>query len=153
MEIEKKLNELNIVLPPVPKPQANYIPAVYSGHHLYLSGHGPVKNDGTLIFGRVGEDLNLEEGCYAARQVGLALLATLKNELGDLDKIKRVVKLLGFVNSTPDFLDQPKVINGTSDLFVEIFGDKGRHAPSALGTNVLPGNIPVEVEMIVELEE
>ena len=144
---------MGIELPTPPTPVANYVPAVRTGNLVFLLGHGPVKNDGTMIIGRVGEDLTLDEGYQAARQVALALIANLQKEIGDLDNVKRVVKLLGMVNSTPDFKDQPKVINGASDLFVEVFGDKGKHARSAVGMNVLPGNIPVEIEMIVEIED
>ncbi len=153
MKVEEKLKEMGIELPTPPTPVANYVPAVRTGNLVFLSGHGPVKNDGTMIIGRVGEDLTLDEGYQAARQVALALIANLKKDIGDLDNVKRVVKLLGMVNSTPDFKDQPKVINGASDLFVEVFGDKGKHARSAVGMNVLPGNIPVEIEMIVEIED
>ena len=152
MRVEEKLKEMGIDLPIPPTPVANYVPAVRAGNLIFLSGHGPVKSDGSMILGRVGADLNLEEGYQAARQVALALMASLRKEIGDLDRVKRVVKLLGMVNCTDDFTDQPKVINGASDFFVELFGDKGKHARSAVGMNSLPGNIPVEVEMIVELE-
>jgi enamine deaminase RidA (YjgF/YER057c/UK114 family) len=153
MKIETKLTEMGIELPAPGKPVANYVPAVRAGNLVFLSGHGPVLENGNLITGKVGADLSLEEGYNAARQVALILLASLKSEIGDLDKVHRVVKLLGMVNCTPDFVDQPKVINGASDLLVEIFGDKGRHARSAVGMNALPSNIAVEIEMIAEIED
>jgi enamine deaminase RidA (YjgF/YER057c/UK114 family) len=153
MKIETKLTEMGIELPAPGKPVANYVPAVRAGNLVFLSGHGPVLENGNLIAGKVGADLSLEEGYNAARQVALILLASLKSEIGDLDKVHRVVKLLGMVNCTPDFVDQPKVINGASDLLVEIFGDKGRHARSAVGMNALPSNIAVEIEMIAEIED
>ncbi len=153
MKIETKLTEMGIELPAPRKPVANYVPAVRAGNLVFLSGHGPVLENGNLIAGKVGADLSLEEGYNAARQVALILLASLKLEIGNLDKVHRVVKLLGMVNCTPDFVDQPKVINGASDLLVEIFGDKGRHARSAVGMNALPSNIAVEIEMIAEIED
>ena len=152
MKVEEKLKEMGIELPTPPTPVANYVPAVRTGNLVFLSGHGPVKNDGSMIVGRIGAELNLDEGYQAARQVALALIASLRKEIGDLDRVKRVVKLLGMVNCTDDFADQPKVINGASDLFVDVFEDKGKHARSAVGMNALPGNIPVEIEMIVEVE-
>ena len=153
MKIEQKLKEMRLELPSAGKPVANYVPAVRTGNLVFLSGHGPVQSDGSLITGKVGADLNLEEGQAAARQVALVLMASLKAEIGNLDKVRRVVKLLGMVNCTPDFVDQPKVINGASDLLVEVFGDKGKHARSAVGMNALPLNISVEIEMIVEVED
>ena len=153
MKPEEKLKELGIELPTPPTPVANYVPVVQTGNLVFLSGHGPLKDDGTMIVGRVGEDLSLDEGYQAARRVAIALLASLKAATGDLNRVVRVVKLLGMVNSTADFTDQPKVINGASDLLVDVFGDKGKHARSAVGMNVLPGNIPVEIEMIVEIEK
>lgn len=124
-----------------------------TGNLVFLSGHGPKLEDGNLITGKVGSDLTLDEGYAAAKRVALILLASLKSEIGDLDRVRRVVKLLGMVNCTPDFTDQPKVINGASDLLVELYGDKGRHARSAVGMNALPSNIAVEIEMIVEIED
>jgi enamine deaminase RidA (YjgF/YER057c/UK114 family) len=153
MKIEDKLSKMGLSLPAAGKPVANYVPAVRSGSLVFLSGHGPVLDDGSLITGKVGADLTLEEGYNAARQVALILLASLKSEIGDLDRVRRIVKVLGMVNCTPDFVDQPNVINGASDLLVEIFGDKGRHARSAVGMNALPLNIAVEIEMIVEIED
>lgn len=153
MKPEEKLKELGIELPTPPTPVANYVPVVQTGNLVFLSGHGPLKDDGTMIVGRVGEDLSLDEGYQAARRVAIALLASLKAATGDLNRVVRVVKLLGMVNSTADFTDQPKVINGASDLLVDVFGDKGKHARSAVGMNVLPGNIPVEIEMIIEIKK
>jgi enamine deaminase RidA (YjgF/YER057c/UK114 family) len=153
MKIETKLKEMGLELPAPGKPVANYVPAVRTGNLVFLSGHGPVLENGNLITGKVGADLTLEEGYKAARQVALVLLASLQSEIGDLDKVRRVVKLLGMVNCTPDFVDQPKVVNGASDLLVEIFGEKGKHARSAVGMNALPLNIAVEIEMIAEIED
>ena len=153
MQIETRLKEMGLELPAPGKPVANYVPAVRTGNLVFLSGHGPVLENGNLITGKVGVDLSPEEGYQAARQVALVLLASLKSEIGDLDKVRRVVKLLGMVNCTPDFVDQPKVINGASDLLVEIFGEKGKHARSAVGMNALPLNIAVEIEMIAEIED
>ncbi len=152
--VEERLNELGITLPGTPPPAANYVPAVRTGNLLFLSGIGPANRpDGTAPKGKIGQELSVEEGYEAARLVCLNLLARLKGELGDLDKVKRVVKLLGMVNATPDFGQQPTVINGCSDLLVEVFGDKGRHARSAVGMGSLSYNIPVEIEMIVEVED
>ena len=153
MQIEGKLKEMGIELPPAVKPVANYVPAVRTGNLVFLSGHGPFKEDGSLITGKVGSDLTVEQGYEAARRIAIGLLGSLKATIGDLDKVKRVVKLLGLVNCAPDFADQPKVINGASDFLVEVFADKGKHARSAVGTNALPVNIAVEIEMIVEVED
>ena len=153
MEVEKKLRELGLELPDTPKPMANYVPAARSGNLVFLSGHGPFKEDGTLITGKVGTDRKWEQGYEAAKRVTLGLLSSLKAEIGDLDKVRRVIKLLGMVNCASDFEDQPKVINGASDLLVALFGEKGKHARSAVGMNALPMNISVEIEMIVEVEE
>lgn len=155
MHAEQKLEALGLSLPPIPQPLANYVPLVRTGNLLFVSGHGPgVVEDGKLSFiqGKLGKDLNVEQGYDAARQVMLNILQSLKQELGDLDKVQRVVKLLGFVNCTPDFPDQPKVINGASDLLVELFGERGRHARSAVGMQQLPFGIAVEIEMVVEVE-
>ena len=151
MEIENRLKEIGIELPSPVKPMANYVTAVQTGNLVFTSGHGPVNVSGDLETGQLGADMTVEEGYQSARLVGLGLISTLKDALGDLDRIKRVVKVVGFVNSTPDFLDHPKVVNGVSDLLVEVFGDKGRHARSAVGMVQLPGGIPVEVEVIVEV--
>ena len=153
MQIENRLKDIGIELPPAVSPVANYVPAVRSGHLVFLSGHGPFDEAGALITGKVGADLTVEQGYQAARRVGIGLLGSLKAEIGDLDNVNRVVKLLGMVNCGPEFTDQPKVINGASDLLVEIFGDKGKHARSAVGMNALPMNIAVEIEMIVEVED
>lgn len=156
MHAERKLEALGLSLPPIPQPVANYVPLVRTGNLLFVSGHGPgVITDGKLSFiqGKLGKDLDVEQGYDAARQVMLNILQSVKQELGDLDKVKRVVKLLGFVNCTPDFPDQPKVINGASDLLVELFGERGRHARSAVGMQQLPFGIAVEIEMVVEVED
>ena len=150
---EKRVQELHLTLPPAPKPVAVYKTAVKFGTLLFVSGHGPLKADKTQITGRVGKDLTLEQGKEAAKQVGLAILATVKDQLGSLDKVKRLVKTFGMVNCTDEFLDQPKVINGFSELMKEVFGDDGVGARSAVGHNVLPGNIAVEIECIFEVEE
>jgi len=152
-DAEAKLKEKGIVLTAPGKPVANYVNAVRVGNLLYLSGKGPTKPDGSNITGKVGKDLTIEQGYEAAKLVAINHLAVLKAELGDLNKVKRIVKVLGMVNCTEDFKDQPKVINGYSDLMVEIFGDKGKHARSAVGMGSLPMNIAVEVEVIVEVEE
>jgi len=143
---------MGIELPPAVTPVANYVPAVRTGNLIFLSGHGPFKEDGSLITGKVGADLTIEQGYETARRVAIGLLGSLKAVIGDLDRVNRFVKLLGFVNCTAEFADQPKVINGASDFFVEVFGEKGKHARSAVGTNALPLNIAVEIEMIVEVE-
>ena len=153
MSAESRLTELNLVLPPAPSPAAVYKPVVVVGNLAYVSGHGPYQADGSLIKGRVGSDLTLDEGKQAARVVGLALLATLRKHFGSLDKIKRVIKLLGMVNSAPDFYDHPKVINGCSELFADVWGpDLGVGARSAVGMGPLPVNIAVEIEGIFEIE-
>jgi enamine deaminase RidA (YjgF/YER057c/UK114 family) len=150
-DANQKLEELGIILPEASSPVANYVNAVRSGNLLFLAGKGPGLQDGTFITGKVGEDLTIEEGKAAARMVAINQLAVLKAELGDLNKVKRVVKVLGMVNCNSDFTQQPQVINGFSDLMVEVFGEKGKHARSAVGMNALPMNIAVEVELIVEI--
>ena len=153
MIIEEHLKELGIELPPAPPKGGVYKPVVILGNTAHVSGHGPYTSDATYITGRVGEDMSLEGGKAAARQVGLAMLATLKRELGGLDRVKRVIKLLGMVNSTADFPDHPKVINGCSELFAQVWGeDRGVGARSAVGMGSLPGNIAVEIEGIFEIE-
>ncbi len=153
MSAEKKLKELKIDLGSVSAPVANYVNAVRTGNLLYLAGKGPRPGaDGKRPKGKVGRDYSVEEAYQHARSVGLDLLAVMRAELGSLDKVKRVVKVLGMVNATPEFEDQPKVINGCSDLFVEVLGDKGKHARSAVGMGSLPMGIPVEIEVIVEVE-
>ena len=151
-DAETRLKEKGITLTEPSKPVANYVNAVRVGNLLFLAGKGPTKADGTLITGKVGKDLTIEQGYEAARITAINHLSVLKAELGSLNKVKRIVKVLGMVNCTDDFKDQPKVINGYSDLMVEIFGDKGKHARSAVGMNALPSNIAVEVEVIVEVE-
>ena len=154
MSAEARLKELKLELPPAPKPVAVYRPLVVVGNLAYVSGHGPLNADKTLITGRVGADLSLDQGKAAARQVGLAILATLRDQLGSLDRVKRLVKVLGMVNSTPDFLDHPKVINGCSELFAEVWGpENGIGARSAVGMGSLPGNIAVEIEAVFELTQ
>ncbi len=150
MKIEKKLEEMGLELPEIPKPMANYVPAVRTGNLLFLSGHGPQKD---IPIGKVGGELTIEQGYEAAKSTALCLISTMKNTVGDLDKVKRVVKLTGFVNCSGDFTDQPAVVNGASDLFVEVFGEKGAHARAAVGMYQLPGGIPVEIEVIVEVED
>ncbi|MCB1061857.1 MAG: RidA family protein [Verrucomicrobiae bacterium] len=153
MSIEARLQELNIELPSPPPLGGVYQSVVIVGNMAYVSGHGPLQSDGTYITGRVGKDLDLTGGQAAARQTGLALLATVQKHLGSLDRVKRLVKSLAWVNCTDDFYEQPKVINGYSELMREVFGDEaGVGARSAIGTNVLPGNIPVEIEIALEIE-
>ncbi len=151
MSAEKKLKALGITLPPVSTPVANYVNAVRTGNLLYLAGKGPLPIDGKRPSGKLGREFTIEQGYQHARTTGLDLIAVMKAELGSLERVKRIVKVLGMVNCTPDFTDPPKVINGASDLFVEVFGEKGRHARSAVGMNSLPMGIPVEIEVIVEV--
>ena len=152
MNAEARIIELKLNLPPAPKPIAVYRPVVVVDKLAYVSGHGPLRPDKTLITGRVGADLDLAGGKAAARQVGLAILATLRDQFGSLDRIKRIVKVLGMVNCTPDFGEHPKVINGCSELFADVFGpENGIGARSAVGMGSLPGNIAVEIEAIFEL--
>ena len=150
---EAQLKKLGIELPTPGNPVANYVNAVTTGNLVFLAGKGPRKADGTYITGRVGEDLTVEQGYEAARLTAINQLAVLKAHLGDLSRVKRVVKVLGMVNCPPGFGDQPEVINGFSDLMVEVFGEKGKHARAAVGMAALPRNIAVEIEMIVEIEE
>lgn len=153
MSADKRIAELGIDLTQPSSPIANYVPAVRVGNLLFLSGHGPRKGASSdMVTGKVGADLSVEEGYAAARLVGIQLLASIKRELGSLDKVKRCVKVLGMVNAAPDFGDQPSVINGFSDLMVEVFGENGKHARSAVGMGSLPNNIAVEIELIVELK-
>jgi enamine deaminase RidA (YjgF/YER057c/UK114 family) len=150
---ESKLKELGITLPVMSKPVANYVKYVQTGTLIYLSGHGPKNNKGEDITGKVGDGTSVEQGYEAAKACAIQLLSTLKDATGgDLKKVKRVVKILGMVNCTTGFTDQPKVMNGCSDLLVAVFGEKGKHARSAVGMNALPNNIVVEIEMIVEVE-
>ncbi len=153
MSVDQKLAELKLELPPAPKPAGVYKPVVIAGNMLYVSGHGPLKADGTMHTGRVGADVDQQGGYAAARQTGLAVVASLRAALGSLDRIERIVKTLGMVNCTPEFTAHPAVINGFSDLFKELWGDdKGVGARSAVGMGSLPGNISVEVEAIFELK-
>jgi enamine deaminase RidA (YjgF/YER057c/UK114 family) len=153
MGAETKLKELGITLPDPARPMGNYVPGVRVGNLLFLSGHGPIRVDGRpLARGKVGRDLTAEEAYKVAREVGINLLGSARTLLGSLDKVKRVVKVLGMVNSADGFGEQPRVINGFSDLMVEVFGDSGRHARSAVGMAELPMGIPVEIEMILEVE-
>ena len=149
---EEKLQQLGITLPVPSKPVATYVNAVRTGNLIYLSGKGPTNPDGTNITGKVGKDLSIQQGYEAAKSTGINLLAALKAEIGSLNKVKRIVKVLGMVNCPADFTEQPQVINGFSDFMVEVFGEKGKHARSAVGMNALPKNIAVEIEMIVEIE-
>lgn len=152
MSAEARVKELGLVLPPLPKPGGVYKPVVVVGNVAYVSGHGPLKEDGTLITGRVGEDLDKDAGYQAARQVGLTILTTLRAQLGSLDRVKRVLKTLGMVNAAPDFTQHPAVINGCSELWGEVWGrENGIGARSAVGMGSLPGNIAVEIEAIFEL--
>jgi enamine deaminase RidA (YjgF/YER057c/UK114 family) len=151
-DAETRLKALKIELPAIGNPLANYVHAVRSGNLLFLAGKGPGKTDGTFITGKVGKDLTIEQGREAARLTAINQLAVLKTELGDLNKVKRIVKVLGMVNCDADFKDHPKVINGFSDLLVEIFGERGKHARSAVGMCSLPNNMAVEIELIVEIE-
>jgi len=152
MNAEKRLKELGLDLGTVSAPIANYVNAVRTGNLLYLAGKGPrADKDGKRPRGKVGRDYTVEQAYQHARSVGLDLLAVMRQELGSLDKVKRVVKVLGMVNAVPEFEDQPKVINGCSDLFVEVLGERGRHARSAVGMGSLPMGIPVEIECIVEV--
>jgi enamine deaminase RidA (YjgF/YER057c/UK114 family) len=152
MQAERRLIELKLELPPAPKPVAVYRTLVIAGNLAYVSGHGPLKSDGTMMTGRLGADLDVPAGKAAARQTGLAILATLRAQLDSLDRVSRLLKMLGMVNAAPDFRDHPAVINGCSELFAEVFGpDKGIGARSAVGMGSLPGNIAVEIEAIFEI--
>lgn len=151
MRVDARLAKLGIALPPVPKPVGTYVHAVRTGSLLFLAGKGPTNPDGTLATGKVGRDVTTAQAYQHARSVGLILLAVMKESLGSLDRIRQVVKVLGMVNAVPEFTEHPKVINGCSDLFVEVFGDRGWHARSAVGMGSLPSGITVEIEAIVEV--
>lgn len=152
-KIVDRIKELGITLPESPSPVANYIPVVKTGNLIYLSGVGPAdKPDGTSYTGKLGKDLSIDQGYDAARLTAVNLISRLNGFLDDLDQIKQIVKVLSMVNATPDFLDPPAVTNGCSDLLVEVFGDKGRHARSAIGVATLPGGMPIEIELIAEIE-
>lgn len=150
--VEARLQELGIELPPSSSPVANYVNAVQTGNLVFLAGKGPRRADGTYIQGKVGRDLTVEQGYEAARLVAINQLAALKAEIGNLDRVVRIVKVLGMVNATPEFTEHPQVINGFSDLMVEVFGDAGKHARAAVGMGSLPLNIAVEIEVVVEVE-
>ena len=152
MSAEENLKKLGLTLPSVPTPVANYVPFKRDGHVIYLSGQGPRKPDGSLITGKVGRDVTVEQAYEHAKLVGLGLLAAAKAAAGSLDKVE-VLKVLGMVNGVPEFGDQPKVINGCSDLLVAVLGDRGRHARSAVGMGSLPGNITVEIEAVMRVVE
>jgi len=153
MSADARIAELKLELPPAPKPQGVYKPIVIAGNMAYVSGHGPLKPDSSMLTGRVGSEIDQQAGYNAARQTGLAILSTLKAGLGSLDKVKRVVKVLGMVNAAPDFQQHPAVINGCSELFAAVWGDEaGIGARSAVGMGSLPGNISTEVEAIFEIE-
>ena len=151
MSAEQRIRELGIELTVPPKPMAAYVTFAQAGSMAYTSGHGPQRGDGSFVTGRLGEDLGAEEGKEAARLTALGLLATLRAELGSLDRVKRIVKVLGMVNSTPSFTDQPAVINGCSELLGAVFGEAGRHARSAVGVAALPAGMAVEIEVIIEV--
>ena len=152
MSAEEKFKQLNLELPPPPAPIGVYTPFLIDGKHVYVSGHGPLKQDKSLIRGRVGEDMDTEQGKLAARQVGLAILSTLKHNLGSLDKIKRVIKVFGMVNAHPSFEKHPFIINGCSELFAQVWGkENGIGVRSAVGMGSLPDNIPVEIEAMFEI--
>ena len=152
MNIEKHLSELGIILPEAPHPLAAYVPAARSGNLLFVSGQLCLVNGELSHKGRLGREISPAQGYEAARLAAINSLAIVKQELGSLDRVKRVVKVMGFVASEPDFYDQPKVVNGASELLAEVFGDQGRHARSAVGVNSLPLNTPVEIEVIVEFD-
>jgi enamine deaminase RidA (YjgF/YER057c/UK114 family) len=152
MSAEARLKQLGLVLPTLPKPVANYLPYRLAGNILYLAGQGPRDEKGNTLTGKLGADINVEEGYRRARLVGMGLLAAMRDALGSLDRVDFIVKLLGMVNAVPNFNDSPKVINGCSDLFVEVFGDAGRHARSAVGNVMLPNQISVEIEGIVAVK-
>ncbi len=149
---EAKLKELGIALPAVGKPLANYVSAVRTGNLVFLAGHGPAQPWTATATGKLGKDLTVEQGYQAARNVGINLLASLKAEIGDLGRVRRIVKVLGMVNSVDTFAQQPEVINGFSDLMVSVFGKRGKHARSAVGMAALPRNLSVEIEMVVEVD-
>ena len=152
MSAEARLKELGLVLPALAKPVANYLPYRIAGNLLFLAGQGPRDDAGKMLTGKLGADIGVEEGYRRARLVGLGLLAAMRDALGSLDRVDFIVKLLGMVNAVPDFNDSPRVINGCSDLFVEVFGDAGRHARSAVGHVMLPNQISVEIEGIVAIK-
>lgn len=149
---ELKLEELGITLSTPSSPVANYVNTVLTGNLLYISGKGPLQDNGEYIKGKVGENLTIEEGYNAARVTAINLISTLKASLGDLSRVKRIIRVTGMVNSASDFTEHPSVVNGCSDLLVEVFGERGKHTRAAVGMNSLPSNIAVEIDMIVEIE-
>ena len=153
MSAQHTFDSLGLTLPPLPQPAGLYQPCLIDGRHLYLSGHLPFQEDGSLIKGKVGESMSVDDAAVAARQVGLTMFSTLIGTLGSLDRVSRVLKLFGMVNATADFVDHPKVINGCSELFRDVFGEDGVGARSAVGMGSLPGNIPVEIEILIEVEK
>ena len=154
MEVERKLAEMGLTLPPPVQPMGSYVLAVRTGNLLFLAGHGPVAADGSIShIGKLGREINVEQGYEAARNTGLNLLSTTKVALGDLDKVRRVVKLLSMVNCVPDFVETAPVANGCSDLLISLYGDAGKHGRSAVGMASLPVGIPVEIEMILEVAD
>ena len=152
-DIEQKLEDMGVTLYDLPAPSANFVRAVQTGNLVFLAGHGPVTPEGNYVTGKLGQDLTIEEGQQAARFTAITLLSALKGEIGDLDKVTRIVKVHGMVNGTTDFIEQPQVMNGFSDFIVEVFGEKGKHARAAVGMGSLPNNIAVEIEMVVEVED
>lgn len=153
MSVEERLTALGLELPPVSRPVANYVPAVRSGNLLFVAGQVPRDTDGRLLAGRVGATMDVDAAYRAARSCALQALAVVRDELGDLGRVKRVVRVLGLVNAVADFTEQPAVVNGFSDLMVEVFGDAGRHARVAYGAGSLPGGVPVEVESLFEVAD
>ena len=151
-KIEQKLADMGVTLYELSAPTANYVRAVRTGNLIFLSGHGPMRPNGTNVTGKLGQDLSVEEGQQAARYTAIALLSALKEEVGDLDQVERIVKVHGMVNCTPEFIDHSQVMNGFSDFIAEVFGEAGKHARAAVGMNALPGNIAVEIEMVVEVQ-
>ncbi len=154
MEIEKKLSDMGLELPPPTPPMGSYVSAVQVGNLLFVAGHGPMMSDGSVMMkGKLGREVTVEQGYEVAKQVGLNLLSTIKTHLGDLDRVKRVVKLLSMVNCEPDFVQTGPVANGCSDLLISLYGEMGKHGRSAVGMASLPVGIPVEIEMIVEVKD
>ncbi len=152
-DVEKRIEELNITLQKSGKPIANYLNAVQTGNLIFLSGKGPRDKDGNLITGKLGKDLTVEQGYDAARLVAITQLSVLKEQIGDLNKIEKIVKVFGMVNADSDFINHPEVINGFSDLMVEVFGERGKHARAAVGMGSLPRNIACEIDMVVQIKE
>ncbi|MBU2578264.1 RidA family protein [Patescibacteria group bacterium] len=152
MTVDDRLKKIGIKLPLLPEPTGTFVHAVKTGNLLFLGGKAPRNDDGKFSIGKLGRNMSVEQGYSDARNVGILLLAVMKKELGNLDRVKRIIKILGMVNATPEFEDHTKVINGCSDLFVEVFGEKGRHSRSAVGMGSLPNQITVEIEAVIEFE-